>query len=133
MSPLATAPAATPLAMSYAPPVPFSLPMMAVFSVINHPDRTIAHALDFDLVAVGHNEDEAIRKLRTSVKCHVEFGIRYGYVCDILSSAPPEAWDALTTDTTLKIGEPIQIRNGHLLTATRTIQDDETELSSRAA
>jgi hypothetical protein len=107
--------------------------MMAVFSVTNHPDRTIAHALDFDLVAVGRNEDEAIRKLRASVKCHVEFGIRYNYVCDILSSAPAEAWDALTTDTTLKIGDPIQIRNGHLLTATRTIQDDETEFSSRAA
>jgi hypothetical protein len=120
-------------AMPLTPPVPFYLPMMAVFSVTNHPDRTIAHALQFDLVAVGKTEEEAVHKLRTSVKYHVEFGIRHGYVYDILSSAPPEAWDALTTDSRLKIGEPIQIANGHLLTATRTIQDDEPQLSSRAA
>jgi hypothetical protein len=112
-----------------APPVPFALPMMAIFSVSKTPQKTVAHALDFDLVAVGATEEEAVRKLRTSVKYHVEFGMRYGYVFDILSSAPKEAWAALTTDSTLKIGKPIMIDNCALLTAIK----DETGTSSLAA
>jgi hypothetical protein len=127
---LRTAPHATP--PTPPPATSFSLPMMTIFSVMKHPDRSVAHALHFDLVTVGATEDEALRLLRKAVKDHVEFGLNNNCPFDILCAAPPEAWASMTTDATLRIGEPITVENYTLLTGTRTIED-ETKLSLSAA
>jgi hypothetical protein len=110
---------------------PFSLPMMAIISVAIHPTRTVAHALDFDLVAVAETEKEALRKVRLAVKHHVEFGLRNSFNLDILYKAPQAAWDAMTPDTALSIGEPIEIDHCCSL-KTATVTDESTE-GSRAA
>jgi len=95
--------------------MPFALPMITYFLVTNHPHGTVAHALDFDLVAVAKSAEEAQTKLRKAVKAHVEFGIQMDITKDILFKAPEEFWAAFTPDTTLSIGEPIQIDNAHLI------------------
>lgn len=111
----------------------FSLPMTAVFCVKKTPERAIAHALDFDLVAVAPTEAEAVRKIRIAVKHHVEFGLKNGFDIDILQSAPEEAWSSITPDTTLSIGEPIEVCHRRMLTATKTTTENEDHRSLAAA
>jgi hypothetical protein len=111
---------------------PFVLPMMTVFSVTNHPNKSVAHALDFDLVAVAATQADAIAKLRVAVKHHVEFGLKNDIDKCILFPAPAEYWDLLTPHTNLIIGEPIEIENVKMATALRTITD-ETELCTETA
>lgn len=114
-------------------PVPFELPMMTYFLITKHPHGTVAHALDFDLVSVAESESLAVTKLRMAVKAHVEFGIQMDISKDILFKAPEEFWAALTPETTLNIGEPIQIENAHPIRTAYTTTTDETELCSNAA
>jgi hypothetical protein len=114
-------------------PVPFELPMMTYFLLTKHPHGTVAHALDFDLVSVAKTDEEAKKKLRMTIKAHVEFGIQMDITKDILFKAPEEFWAALTPETTLSIGEPIQIDNAHLIRTAYTTKIDETELCSNAA
>ena len=116
-----------------APAEKLCLPMTAMFSVVEHPDRTVAHALDFDLVAVAPTSEEAVRKIRLAVKHHVEFGLKNGFEYDILFKAPQSAWDALTPDAKLSIGEPILIDKYRLITVTRTATENEYQPSSIAA
>lgn len=120
------------VAKSPPPAKPFTLPMMVVFAIANHPHQSVAHALDFDLVCVAASEAEAVAKLRTAVKHHIEFGIGKGIERDIMFPAPREFWDALTPNSQLSIGEPIEINSGTIITACRTVSD-ERELSSSAA
>ncbi len=114
-------------------PVPFELPMMTYFLVTKHPHGTVAHALDFDLVSVGESEALALAKLHMAVKAHVEFGIQMDITKDILFKAPEEFWAALTPETMLSIGEPIQIENAHLIRTAYTTTINETELCFSAA
>jgi hypothetical protein len=114
-------------------PVPFELPMMTYFLLTKHPHGTVAHALDFDLVSVAKSDEEACKKLRMAIKAHVEFGIQMDITKDILFKAPEEFWAALTPETTLSIGEPIQIDNAHLIRTAYTTKTDESELCSSAA
>jgi hypothetical protein len=114
-------------------PVPFELPMMTYFLITKHPHGTVAHALDFDLVSVGKSDEVAVKKLRMAVKAHVEFGIQMDISKDILFKAPEEFWAALTPETTLSIGEPIQIEKAHLIRTAFTTKTDETELCFSAA
>jgi len=106
--------------------------MMTYLLLTKHPDRVVAHALDFDLVSVAKDEKEALAKLRKAIKAHVEFGIQRDLVKDILFKAPEEYWAALTPDTKLSIGEPILIDNAHLIRTVYTTTD-EPELCSTAA
>jgi hypothetical protein len=112
---------------------PFSLPMTAVFLVKKYNDKAVAHALDFDLVTVASTEEEAMRKMRIAVKHHVEFGLKNNFNLDILQSAPEEAWSALTPDATLSIGEPIEVCDRRMLTATKTTVQHEDYRSLAAA
>ena len=107
-------------------PIPFSLPMMAVFSITTHPDRAVAHALDFDIVAVAPSKEEALAKIRAEIKVLVEFGLKRDLKNDIRFPAPEEFWAALTPESTLSIGEPIEINNQLIRTAYRTISDSST-------
>jgi hypothetical protein len=106
--------------------------MMAVIAIANHAHGTVAHALDFDLVSVASSEDEAVAKLRLAVKSHVEFGIKMGIERDIMFPAPKKFWESLTPNSSLSIGEPIEIDHHWIATAYRTTSD-ETELSLSAA
>jgi hypothetical protein len=124
---------ASPVAASPPPAVPFALPMMTYFLFTKHPHGTVAHALDFDLVAVSRTQEIAATKLRKAVKAHVEFGIQHDLTKDILFKAPDKFWAALTPSTTLSIGEPIQIESAPMIRTAYTTKLDETELSSCAA
>lgn len=88
---------------------PFQLPMTA-FTVTNvGPEGVVAHALDFDLVAVAGTREMATKKLRLAVKTYIEIGLSNGWVDDILFRAPDEFWQTLTPDCPVSIGEPILI------------------------
>lgn len=101
------------------------LPMTAVFLVTKKSDRVIAHALDFDLLAVAATEMEAVRKVRLAVERHIEYGLTNNFTLDILQSAPEESWAALTPDATMSIGEPIQVCNYRMRTATKTTENED--------
>lgn len=75
--------------------LPLTLPMIAMIAVTNHPHKTIAHALDFDLVSVAASEEEAIAKVRLAIKHHIEFGIKNDLNLDIRFPAPQKFWEAL--------------------------------------
>ncbi len=87
---------------------PFTLPMVLTNLMI-HNGKHVAHSLDFDIVCVAENEDEAWEKLSLAIKTYVEFGISNGWQDSIIFPAPQEFWDKLTPDTPLKIGPPILI------------------------
>lgn len=89
------------IAASPPAPISFALPMMTYFLITKHHDRVVAHALDFDLVAVGPNEEHALIKLRRAIKAHVEFGIQNDLDKDILFKAPNEFWKDVTPETKL--------------------------------
>lgn len=58
----------------------------------NERGKMVAHALDFDLVAVGDTVEGAIDKLLTSVRVYLEYGVKHGYVDQIQFPAPDEFW-----------------------------------------
>ena len=104
-----------------------TLPMTTVFTVQRGMARSVARALDFDLVAVGPTDEDALLKLRLAVKAHVEFGIKNG-LCkeDIQVPAPQEFWDILTPESSIRIGEPIQVDHRQIIPMVR-LAIDETE------
>jgi hypothetical protein len=108
------------------------LPMMTIFAVRAGVNRSVAHALDFDLVATGSSTEEALHKLRSAVKHHIEFGFKMG-LCkgDIELKAPQECWDKIK-NAPLTLGEEIEINNHRIQTMTRTAID-ETEPSFTTA
>jgi len=112
--------------------IPFALPKMTYFLIAEHQDRFVAHALDFDLVSVAPTKEIALSKLRFAVRRHVEFGIENNIEKDILFPAPSEFWSTLTPESTLSIGEPIEIDNAHLLRTAYTTTD-ERQLTAAAA
>jgi len=87
---------------------PFALPMVLTNLMI-HNGKHVAHSLDFDIVCVADDENEAWGKLSLAIKTYVEFGISNGWQDSIIFPAPQEYWDKLTPDTPLKIGPPIII------------------------
>jgi len=108
------------------------LPMMTIFAVRTRAGRSVAHALDFDLVATAPSSDEALRKLRAAVKHHIEFGFKNS-LCksDIELKAPQECWDKIK-DAPLTLGEDIEVDHHRIRTMTQT-DIDETETSFTTA
>jgi hypothetical protein len=106
---------------------------MTVFSVRQCGGKTIAHALDFDIVAIGSDTDEAIRQLRSAVKHHVEFGLRK-QLCDedIRLRAPEEHWRRIK-NAPVRIGEAIHIEVDGKSLEIIPNTTDETEPSFTAA
>jgi len=108
------------------------LPMLTIFAVKAGTGRSVAHALDFDLVAVGVSPEQALQKLRAAVKHHIEFGLKNGLLAqDIRIAAPMECWDKMV-NANVTLGEDIEVDHQRIRTITKTVID-ETEPSLTAA
>jgi hypothetical protein len=96
---------------------PFELPMSVTVGFCRDEKRgkVSAHALDFDLVCVADNEDEATRKIRLAVKTYVEFGLSNNWVDDILFPAPVDYWDKLSGQQITVMSDPILIMARRML------------------
>lgn len=108
------------------------LPMMAIFTVRTSNKRSVAHALDFDLIAVGSSHEDALSKLRAAVKSHIEFGFRKG-LCkdDIQMRAPKACWDKIV-NASLTLGEDIEVDHHRIRTITRTVIDETDRIATAA-
>lgn len=96
------------------PRKPFALPASVTIMFRKEPDEQItAHALEFDLAATAPTREDAIRKIRLSIRSYVEFGFLNGWAEDIRYPAPAEYWPP--QGTTLETMEPIEIMHRSLL------------------
>jgi len=86
----------------------FSLPATVTFIFSKHGEKVVAHALDFDLVAVADTHQEAERKIRLAVKTYVEYGLSKNWTDEIIFPAPDEYWDELG-HATIALMDPIEV------------------------
>jgi predicted RNase H-like HicB family nuclease len=90
----------------------FELPLVSVIRYSREEDGFVAHALDFDLVAVGETEDEATEKIRWAIKAYIEFGLKNYWEDHVIFRAPAEFANELSPENgTLKIMEPIVVQD----------------------
>ena len=54
--------------------------------------RVVAHCLDLDIVATANKQAEALRRLNTLVKAHVELSLNKGNYAGLMTPAPPAYW-----------------------------------------
>jgi hypothetical protein len=88
----------------------FELPMTATVTLCQDPaGNTVAHALDFDLVAVSDTVEKAVEKLCLAVKIYIEYGLSNGWTDDIVFKAPPRFWEAISQETQAKFLPSIMI------------------------
>jgi len=88
----------------------FRIPMTGAFVTRTKPDgKVVAHSLDFDLVAVGEDEERAFKKLRLALKTYLEYGISKDWTDDISFPAPPEYWEPFLKATSMRSMDPIEI------------------------
>ena len=73
------------------------------------------HALDFDLVCVADDEEEATQKIRLAVKNYVEFGLSNDCADDIYFPAPTEYWEQLRGADITVMSEPISIMTRNMI------------------
>jgi hypothetical protein len=111
----------------------FSLPMTVTISIAQSSTKSVAHALELDLVSEAPTREDAVRKLRTAIKHHIEFGLTNDLGNLILCPAPSEFWDLLTPNSSLCIGEPIEINTDavyhHRIATFQRLTTDESERS----
>ncbi|MEP6535870.1 MAG: hypothetical protein ABJF23_11165, partial [Bryobacteraceae bacterium] len=62
------------------------------YTVRERQSRFIAHCLDYDLVATGSNQQEALDRLNFLVGGHVEVAAKNGMANPLLHTAPDEFW-----------------------------------------
>jgi predicted RNase H-like HicB family nuclease len=90
----------------------FELPVVSIIRYSRDEDDFVAHALDFDLVAVGKTEDEATEKIRWAIKAYIEYGLKNYWEEHIIFRAPQEFANELSPENiTLKIMEPIVVQD----------------------
>jgi len=89
----------------------FELPSVSVIRYSQDADGCVAHALDFDLVAVGETEDEATDKIRWAIKAYIEYGLKNYWDEHIIFRAPKEFSNLSPENVTLKIMEPIIVQD----------------------
>ena len=73
----------------------FELPRSVLILYTKHPHKVVAHNLDFDLVCVGADRQEAETKIVLSTKSYVEYGLSNGLSDQILRPAPKKFWDKI--------------------------------------
>ena len=103
------------------------LPMTAAFVSGKREDgKVVAYSLDFDLVAVADDKENAFRKLRLAVKTYVEYGLNNNWMADIQFAAPPELWDAFAESKSVGVsGPPIEIEDDRMIVVHATMSDHE--------
>lgn len=113
----------------------FRLPMTAAFvSYTRAKDgKTVAHSLDFDLVAVAENEDQAFGRLRLAVKTYVEYGLSNNWAEDIMFPAPTESWDGFAASKSIQSMEPIEIEDDRMIVVRATVAHHEPRQATCAA
>jgi hypothetical protein len=105
----------------------FRLPMTAAFTCHQRKDgKIVAHSLDFDLVSVADNEEEAFRKLRLAVKTYVEYGLSNNWADDIHFPAPSLFWDKFQRSKSVKTMDPIEVEDDRMLVV-RAIMTNNNE------
>lgn len=90
----------------------FKLPM--TITILLHKNKAgslVAHALDFSLVSVMPTREQAIEKLRLTVKLYIEYGLSKGRDADIMFPAPARFWDKLSPGAPTVMLEPIMVRH----------------------
>jgi hypothetical protein len=93
----------------------FSLPATLTFIFSKDGEKTVAHALDFDLVAVADTDEEATRKIRLAVKTYVEYGLSNNWVDEIIFPAPDEFWEKLRS-AKISLMKPIKVADQSMRT-----------------
>jgi predicted RNase H-like HicB family nuclease len=112
---------------------PFELPMMSVIRYSRDNEGFVAHALDFDLVAVGNTEEEATEKIRWAIKAYIEYGLKNYWQDHIIFRAPEETANELSPgSTTLKIMEPLMILDRKMGLARATPTHEQRTVDSLA-
>lgn len=96
------------------PRKPFELPTSVTIRFYKEPDGKItAHALDFDLASTAERHQDAVRKIRLSIRSYIEYGFLNGWAEDIRYPAPTKFWPP--EGTKLVTMEPITIMHKNLL------------------
>jgi len=95
--------------------------------------KTVAHSLDFDLVAVADDENKALDKLRLSVKTYIEYGLSNNWLEDILCPAPQKYWECFDKATEIKQLDPIGIMDDRMRVIRATIAEHENSTAPCAA
>ena len=101
---------------------PFNLPMMLTHLMSHNDDKYVAHSLDFDIVCVADDAEQAWSKLSLAIKTYVEFGLSNAWQESIVFPAPQEFWDKLTPETPVQLRPPITIAG-----AERKVMEAEVE------
>ncbi len=93
----------------------FRLPQTVTFCVSERTDdgKWVAHALDFDLVAVSNTRAKAVDRPRLAVKVYVEYGLTNNWIEDIVFPAPEECFTRLQGKTA-EILSPIEIEDARM-------------------
>jgi len=96
----------------------------------------VAHALDFDIVAVGESPEAALEKLRLSVKVYIEYGLANNLAECIHFRAPDKYWNAMDDKPEIGLLDPIQIEDNRMFvlraTATAPLNDAPGRLNHLA-
>ena len=104
----------------------FRLPTTVAFLSHRRGDgKYVAHSLEFDLVAVADDEDQADKKLRRAVKTYIEYGLSNGWTDDIIFLAPSICLEKAAQATVARPGEPIWIDDDRMLVFRATIDNHE--------
>ena len=85
--------------------------------------KFVAHSLDFDLVAVGDDDTQALKRLRTAVKTYIEYGLSNNWPEDIFFPAPKEYWDRFDQATALQRMDPIGVIDDRMMVVRATITE----------
>ena len=101
----------------------FEVPTMSFIRFSQDDDGYVAHALDFDLIAVGATEAEATEKIRWTIKSYIEYGLE-NYWDDHILFRAPEPMNDISLETPIKLMEPIIVQD-RKITLVRATPVDE--------
>lgn len=104
----------------------FRLPMTAAFVSYRRTDgKTVAHSLDFDLVAVAESEVQAFNRLRIAVKTYIEYGLSNNWTEDIFFPAPTECWEKFGATASIQTMPPIEIEDDRMIVVRAVVDNHE--------
>lgn len=90
------------------------LPLTLTFTTAFTANSAVAHALEFDLVAVEATEEKALGKLRIMVELYIKHGVDRGWQDQLQFPAPQKYWDDLNEMDTVDRLSPIEADNQKL-------------------